>query len=446
MGSIQQQKGANGCLRLGLALLASGLLLTADGCGRRGDSAPGVVEVTIWSGWTGPEEIGFRRLLRRYEQLHPNIRFHNLSGVNDDTKTLRALVAGVPPDVFGLWDYAYLGPFARNHAIRPLDGLFRQSGLREADFLPASLGMARYQGRLYAMPFLVVIAALYWNKQAFAEAGLDPDRPPRTLEELTEYAVKLTKRDASGKITRLGLLPPGDAASFHVVLKLFGGSLVDPATGRITTDAPANITAARWYKDLIDRMGGIGQVKAFRSGFGQEQSANNPFFVGKVAMMFSGEWNTYWLSRYAPQVEYGIAPIPPPASHPENVERVSFGADNFCIPAESKHPKEAWDFLVWLQSYEAQVMFARAINNIPNMRAAIRAPELRFGAAYRKRFATLMDLAARAKPAYFPVLPVTSLYLNQMSTALDRIAYNERTPAQALAEVRVRVQRELDHQ
>ncbi|HZP82890.1 MAG TPA: hypothetical protein VFB21_14715 [Chthonomonadaceae bacterium] len=68
MGSIRQRKGASGRLRLGLALLASGLLLAADGCGRRGDSAPGVVEVIICSGWTGPEEIGFRHLPRRYEQ------------------------------------------------------------------------------------------------------------------------------------------------------------------------------------------------------------------------------------------------------------------------------------------------------------------------------------------------------------------------------------------
>src|SRR5581483_5413570 len=111
------------------ALLLLLLLLALPGCQRAGAERPGVVELTIWTGWTGTEEIGFQRVLRRYEQLHPNIRFHSLGGVNDDTKTVRAIVAGVPPDVFAIRDVSYLGPYAHNRAIRPLDDLFRQSGL-----------------------------------------------------------------------------------------------------------------------------------------------------------------------------------------------------------------------------------------------------------------------------------------------------------------------------
>jgi ABC-type glycerol-3-phosphate transport system substrate-binding protein len=306
--------------------------------------------------------------------------------------------------------------------------------------------MARYGDRLYAMPFLLDVNVLYYNRRAFAAAGLDPDRPPRTLEELAEDAVKLTRRDAQGRITQLGIVPPMDAFSFFLVSSLFGGRLADPAAGRITTDAPANIAAARWAKNLMDRLGGVEQVRAFASGFGQYQGPNNPFFVGKVAMMFSGEYTPYWIGRYAAQLPYGLAAIPPPASHPENRGRVVFGADDFCIPAESRHSEEAWAFLVWLQSYEAQVLFSRAINNIPNYRPALSAPELREGAAYRRRFASLMDLAARARPAYIPALPVTGFYMNQLNTALDKIAYGEKRPEQALAEVRRRVQRELAHQ
>jgi multiple sugar transport system substrate-binding protein len=431
--------------RLGLGLLASGLLGMTPGCGRPSDARPGTIELTIWTGWAGTEEIGFQRVLRRYQQLHPNIRFHSLGAVNDDTKTVRAIVAGVPPDIFALWDPSYLGPFAQNHAIRPLDSFFRSSGLREPDFLPASLGLCRYQGKLYAMPFLVDVNVLYWNKEAFTQAGLDPERPPRTLEELADYAVKLTLRDANGNITRLGLMNPNDAGAGYQLCALCGGRWVDASGKRITADDPANVVALTWYKNLLNREGGIRQVNAFSAGLGQAQGANNPFYVGKVAMMFSGEWNPYWISRYTPQLQFGIAPIPPPASHPENAETVAFGINDFCISAGSKHPKEAWDFLQWMQSEEAQVMFARALNNIPNMRVALRAPVLREGAPYRHRFAYLMDLADRAKPAYFPVLSATSFYENQWVAAQDRVAYGDKTPAQALADVRVRVQKELDH-
>ncbi len=421
-------------------------LFGIPGCTGKSSVDNNLVELSIWTGWTGAEEIGFNKLLTRYSSLHPNIKFHNLAGVNDDTKTLRALIAGVPPDVFALWDSTFLGPFARNHAIRPLDELFQQSGLREQDFIPASLGMARYHGHLYAMPLLVDISALFTNKQAFVEAGLDPNRAPQTIEELSEYIVKLTKRDSSGRITQLGMAPPLDASGFFLISSLFGGRLFDRKTGAVTADDPGILAAANWSKKLTDRLGGIDQMRSFASGFGQAQGPSNPFFVGKVAMMISGEYSPYWIERYAPKLQYGIAAIPPPASHPENREVVAFGGNNFCIPSESRHPKEAWDFLVWLQSAEAQIQFSRTINNIPNIRAALHSSELREGTAYRKRFASLMDLVARAKGSYVPATPVSNLYMNQMGSALDSVLFGDKTPQKAFADVRIRVQKELAHQ
>ena len=88
-----------------------------------------------------------------------------------------------PPDFFTLANPAYLGALARNHAIRPLDDLFHSSHLRESDFVPASLRLCRYEGKLYGMPFLIDALALIWNKQAFRDAGLDPEQPPRTMEQ-----------------------------------------------------------------------------------------------------------------------------------------------------------------------------------------------------------------------------------------------------------------------
>ena len=423
-------------------LLAGGLLLTAHGCGRPAGRQGGV-EITIWSMWSGQEEKNFQRVLQRYEEEHPGIKFHNLGAVSDDTKTIRALVAGVPPDFFTLADPSYLGPLARNHALRPLDTLFTASKLHESDFVPASLALCRYQNHLYGMPFLIDDAALLWNKQAFRDAGLDPDHPPRTLEELADDAVKLTKRDADGKIVQLGLRPLGD---MYLPIALFGGKLVDPATGRITADDSANVAAFTWYKNLVDREGGIQAVNEFASGFGSDQGGNNPFFVGKVAMMFNGEWNPYWVARYAPQLQYDVAPAPPPAARPDRARSTWLGGNVFCIPVESKHPKEAWDFMVWMQSPEAQEMFAHDMNNVPNIRSVLHDPRLRASPPFRRKYAVFLDLADSPNAGYFPALSVTSRYINLMSVATDKVLFGEVTPAQALAEVRERVQRELDQQ
>jgi ABC-type glycerol-3-phosphate transport system substrate-binding protein len=415
------------------------------GCERGRAEANRVVEITVWSMWTGQEEQNFERVLRRYEQLHPHIRIRNLGAVGDDTKTVRAIVAGVPPDFCTLSDPSYLGPLARNHAIRPLDSLFRQTGLHEADFVPASLGLCRYGGQLYGMPFLIDDKALMWDKDAFRVAGLDPERPPRTLEELTDYAVKLTKHDRDGKLVTLGLRPPS-MDDIYAVCALYNGRFTDPQTGRITADAPGNTAGLDWNKQLVERMGGNAEVNAFKSGFGRDMGASNPFFTGKVAMQFCGEWTPYWVARFAPQMRYGVAPVPPPAARPENAGITWIGGNVFCIPAESRHPQEAWDFMVWMQSTEAQVMFAHDMYNVPNARAALKSPVLRTGQPFRARYALYLDMADDPRAGYFPVTPVASLYMNQLSTATDQVLFGDKTSQQALTEVRLRVQKELDHQ
>lgn len=429
-------------LIISLGLFAAPLLLS--GCRTVPPADPSRrVELTLWTMWSGQEERNFERVCRLYERSHPHVRVRNLGAVSDDTKTIRALVAGAPPDAFTLSNPAYLGALAHNHAVLPLDDLMQSGKLREADFVPAALRLCRYNNKLYGLPFLIDDVALLWNKQAFRDAGLDPERPPRTLEELAEYAVKLTQRDASGKITRLGLRPPSD---HYILYALFGGSLLDARTGKISADDAGNVAGLAWYTALVNSVGGVQKVNAFESGFGASQGANNPFYVGKVAMMLDGEWNPYWVSRYAPQIEYGVAPVPPPAARPDRAGTTWIGGNVFCVPTDSKHPDEARNFLAWMQTPEAQILFAHDMNNVPNTRSALRASLLRSGATFRRQFGHFLDLADSPNAAYFPAMPTASLYMSQMSNATDKALYGEQAPAQALAYVRIRVQKEQDQQ
>ena len=161
--------------------------------------------IEFWSGWTGHEGRVFQSLVDRFNREHPALFVHNFGGVQDDTKTIRAITAGVPPDAFFLWNTGYLGPLAANDAIQPLDGRLAGAGMSERDFVPVSLTLCRYRGRLYGLPVLIDGSALFWNKAAFREAGLDPERPPRTPAELTDYVHRLTRRDAAGHLTRIGI-------------------------------------------------------------------------------------------------------------------------------------------------------------------------------------------------------------------------------------------------
>lgn len=427
-------------LRLPALLL---LLFSLPGCGTPARSEARAVELRAWTMWGGDEAEAFQAVVDAFNRTHPQIQVRNLPAV-DDTKIIRAIVANDPPDLFTLRDPGYLGSLAGNGALLPLDERFRSSGLKEADFAPGSLSQCRYRDRLYAMVYLMDCWGLLYSPEALADAGIPGDRPPRTLEELLEYARKLTVRDPNGRIRRIGMAPPDPL----VVIGAFGGQFIDPETGKPTADHPRNVAALEWYRRLIEVQGGAQEVNAFAAGFGQEMGINNPFLLGKVAMMLNGQWNPYWFQRYGPEVRYRAAPVPYPEAHPELERPTWLGGNIFCIPANSRHHDEAWEFLRWTQTAEAQRLFAETMHGIPNQLAARRDPVLREARSPEDRwkgaYSVFMDAATSPNARHFPVTPVTGLYQYELTTAADYVRFGARSPVEALRDVQRRVEREMN--
>jgi ABC-type glycerol-3-phosphate transport system substrate-binding protein len=97
-----------------------------------------------------------------------------------------------------------------------------------------------------------------------------------------------------------------------------------------------------------------------------------------------------------------------------------------------------------MQCDEAQILFANAMNNVPNRMSALKSPQLREGAPYRAIYSKFLDLAESPNGGFFPALPVANLYHTEILNALDYTLAGDKKPRQALADVRVRVQAELD--
>ena len=116
----------------------------------------------------------------------------------------------------------------------------------------------------------------------------------------------------------------------------------------------------------------------------------------------------------------------------------------FFVPRECRRPKEVWDLLVWLQTDEAQVMYANLNNNVPNTLSALKNAELRQGPPYKQKYIKFVELADTPNSGYFPVIPVSGLYNSEMLTARDVALSGDKTPEQALKDVKKRVQRELN--
>lgn len=408
------------------------------GC-RGATGEPGRTTITVWSGWTGDEEDAFGELVADFNRAHPDILLRNVSTNQDDTKTFRAIIAGTPPDLCFLWSGEYMGALAAMGALRPLDDLFEASGFREEQFLAQGLELCKYRGRLYMMPFLHDAYGLYWNRRIFAAAGLDPDRPPQDLDELLDYARLLTLEE-DGQLVRLGL----DPFELTTALAMFGGRLYDPDARRIDCTGRDAVRALEYYCAAVDAIGGPERVDSFASGFGEYASSQHQFFVGKVAMTISGNWWPVFIERYAPDMDYGLAPIPSPRDRPDIVKPTVLGGNFLCIPRDSPHPAEAWEVIRFFQTRESQVHFSNVMFGVPNIREYAFLPEITEGSRTKEAFAKICDIAYNGTQWVFPVTEVSVEYYREVETAAALARSKAKTPVEALADLEARMQRRLD--
>lgn len=295
------------------ALGATSALLT--GCTATGGDSGGKVTLTMWQQWGGGHERQMLDdLIKDYEKTHPNVTIKE-TPVTNNAKILAAITGGNPPDIVDLGNSLPLGAWASAGALTDLDSYMKSSHLDTSQYVPAALHAMQEGGKTYGLPFQVFNAGLIYNKKLFAQAGLTP---PRSLEELTADAAKLTKTNASGAITQMGLLPnypgpdQGQTCPLISYAYAFGGSWFDSGD-KPTPTAAGNVAALNWEKSFYTGLG-VQKVQNFVQSAGSYLTGGDPLESGKVAMMFDGPWSIQFAKANNPSVAADLAVVPLPAS------------------------------------------------------------------------------------------------------------------------------------
>ena len=190
-------------------LLAVALIMLATGT-----AVAGEIDMTMFypiAVGGKPYEI-INGLIKDFESQNAGIKVKAVYyGNYDDTRTkcLAALKAGervqmsvlFSIDVFDLLD---------ENIILPWEDVVQTDEERQwlKSFYPALMANSVVRGKTYGIPFQRSTIVMYYNKDAFREVGLDPDKPPATWDELVSMGKKLVKRDANGQVTRWGLSIP----------------------------------------------------------------------------------------------------------------------------------------------------------------------------------------------------------------------------------------------
>ena len=150
------------------------------------------------------------------------------------------------------------------------------------DFEPNVLAYYTVNNKLYSMPFNTSNPILYYNEDAFRAAGLDPEKPPRTFAEVTDYAKKLTKKGADGKVAMYGYSMAIYGWFFEQLLAASGGLYLDNGNGRdaratkATVNSLEGVKILTWWKEGFDAgiFGNFGRPTAdTQKAFDAQQTA-----------------------------------------------------------------------------------------------------------------------------------------------------------------------------
>jgi sn-glycerol 3-phosphate transport system substrate-binding protein len=282
-----------------------------------------------------------------FERENPAIKVHPIySGTYQDsiTKALTAVKSNDAPamsvllstDMFTLID---------EDAIVPWDPLIKTAEDRAwlQGFYPAFMENSQTGGKTWGIPFQRSTIVLFYNKEMFKDAGLDPNHPPATWKEMAEYAQKLTKRDASGKVTQWGVQIPASGFPYWLFQGLTtenGVQLMNAAGTETYYDKPAVIEALQYWVDLTSK------YKAHPEGIVEWGTTPKDFFERKVAMMWTTTGNLTNVRSNA-KFDFGVGMLP------ANKRRGSpTGGGNFYLFKQAKPEQQAaaFKFVKWITS------------------------------------------------------------------------------------------------
>src|SRR5213083_2292106 len=314
--------------------------------------------ITWWHAMTGLNSDAVNKMVAAYNKSQNNITVEAVfQGTYDDllAKLNTAIASNAAPALVQVYDIGQRYMYDSGQVV-PMQAFIDRDKFSTADFEPAVINYYRYQDKLQSMPFNASSSIFYYNKDAFKEVGLDPEKPPVTFSEITDAAKKLTKKDASGQTVRWGFGPSIYGWFFEQLLATSGALYADNGNGRddratkVVYNNAAGKAILDWWKAGID--GGY----FYNPGI-DNPGATNAFNAGKTAMYLEssaalrGNINT---AKF--QVGTGI--FARPDSRPKDGGNIIGGASLYIMKSRPVEEQQAaWEFVKYAMTPAVQAQW-----------------------------------------------------------------------------------------
>ena len=395
-------------------------------------------DVVIWH-WMTDRQAAFEKLADQYfKETGIRIVFETYAPTDVyKNKISAAATASLLPDIFNpmgdrkeIASYINAGFIADLTDDMNIDGwkdIFFEKALAQNTFEPGNEWNVK--PGMYAVPLDVNSLMIYYNKDLFEQAGLDPENPPATWPEFIEAGKKLRAENIQPFVSGFGegWLIGAFAQSYQ--WNLFGRQgVLDAIEGRISYTDP------RWVK-IFELFSEMRDNKLFASGIVTmvNKDAERTFATGRAAMAFNGSWGVNVYQSMNPNLNYGI--MMPPSLPEAKYPLLLFGGEgsSFFVNANSPNRQKASDFLRWMTQRVPQAQLAKETLNIPSNREVA------------EDMPPILRIFSENIKNTFEQLPTIETWqvVNFININLQSVIIGERTPEQAAKEVQGEKERQM---
>lgn len=308
-------------------------------------------ELTFWHYWDGANGQVLQDLIDRYEEEHPGVTINaEFVPGGELVSKLQTAIAGRQTPTMAISDLVAMPLLTSSGVLAPLDDYIAESGMDMSDYFEGPLVYGMRDGQRYSLPVSASNLGLFWNKAIFEEAGLDPNTPPTTWDELVEMSE--TIKEKTGKWGLELFTDGGEGTSWQWQVYLWGkgGDVLTEDLSAPAFNSEAGQEALQFWVDLIHE---------------HEVSTIAPwglFGRGEAAMVMDGSWMTQFFPMQV-NFELGSAVFP----HPEDGEPATNmgGEQVFIFNSDPETQQAAWDFIEWFSSTPVQVEWNRGTGFMP---------------------------------------------------------------------------------
>ncbi|RDJ25210.1 extracellular solute-binding protein [Bosea caraganae] len=320
------------------------------------------VEIQYWQYLFDSRVQAMTLLIKEFEAENPGITVKQVTFPYADyqTRIVAAKAGGRGPDVVQLF-YGWLDNFIAGRLIQPLSKERFPAAQVEKDFFPIVSAM-KYRDEYYGLPTAVRTMAMFYNKDLFQQAGLDPEKPPKTLSEFTAAAKAIAKRDAAGNYQTVGVAMDISRQDHNwwreMLVRQFGGEPYSADGSKVTYNSEGGRKALEFYTGLQT------QQKVSQEGFMDEGQA--AFRAGLAGMVIDGTFRIASFKTIT-TFKWGVAELP--AS--DDGIRSNFGsyfANAIGASATGEKLAAAEKFLAFITSEKAMNVWLDKVGELPARR------------------------------------------------------------------------------